>query len=158
MSFQICAATSRSHSRRFAKKSLQWRHAVQAIRRASQWCSRERAKTEGYDADTSRIRILCGGHVTPPLGPSPVYRTASTCDHIEVVGQHGPLTGFANDGFAIYDFHDIDGPTRVGDECNGHFGPVSNERLKGAWLQEVVVILTGPFSTPSEHHNIDHGG
>lgn len=89
-------------------------------------------EAEGYNVDTSRIPLLCGGHVTPPIGAGPVYHyhKASTCDHIEVVGQHGPLIGFANDGFAIYGFQDIDGTAPVVDECNGHFGPVSNERLE----------------------------
>ena len=89
-------------------------------------------EAEGYNVDTSRIPLLCGGHVTPPIGAGPVYHyhKASTCDHIEVVGQHGPLIGFANDGFAIYGFQDIDGTAPVVDECNGHFGPVSNEKAR----------------------------
>merc|ERR1712232_518378 len=37
--------------------------------------------------------------------------------------------GYANDGFGIYGFHDIDGTAPVVDECNGHFGPVSNSAL-----------------------------
>jgi len=66
--------------------------------------------------------------VTPPVGPGPQYHyhKASTCDHIETTGQHGPLLGYANDGFAIYGFQDIDGTAPVVDECNGHFGPVTN--------------------------------
>merc|ERR1711991_759415 len=30
-------------------------------------------EAEGYNVDTSRIPLLCGGHVTPPIGPGPVY-------------------------------------------------------------------------------------
>jgi hypothetical protein len=89
------------------------------------------SEAEGYNVDTSMIPLLCGGHVTPPVGPGPVYHyhKASTCDHIETVGEHGPLLGYANDGFGIYGFQDIDGTTPVVDECNGHFGPVSNSAL-----------------------------
>jgi hypothetical protein len=39
------------------------------------------------------------------------------------------LIGYANDGFGIYGFQDIDGTSPVVDECNGHFGPVSNDDL-----------------------------
>jgi len=83
------------------------------------------SEAEGYNVDTSRIPLLCGGHVTPPIGPGPQYHyhKASTCDHIETPGKHGPLLGYANDGFAIYGFQDIDGTAPVVDECNGHFGP-----------------------------------
>lgn len=88
-------------------------------------------EAEGYNVDTSMIPLLCGGHVTPPIGPGPSYHyhKASTCDHIEIVGDHGPLIGYANDGFGIYGFQDIDGTAPVVDECNGHFGPLSNANL-----------------------------
>jgi len=89
------------------------------------------SEAEGYNVDTSMIPLLCGGHVTPPVGPGPQYHyhKASTCDHVETVGDHGPLLGYANDGFGIYGFQDIDGTSPVVDECNGHFGPVSNDKL-----------------------------
>jgi hypothetical protein len=87
------------------------------------------SEAEGYNVDTSLIPLLCGGHVTPPIGPGPQYHyhKASTCDHIETPGLHGPLLGYANDGFGIYGFQDIDGTAPVVDECNGHFGPITNE-------------------------------
>lgn len=89
------------------------------------------SEAEGYNVDTSLIPLLCGGHVTPPVGPGPQYHyhKASTCDHIEAVGQHGPLVGYANDGYGIYGFQDLDGTSPVVDECNGHFGPVSSDKL-----------------------------
>jgi hypothetical protein len=89
------------------------------------------SEAEGYNVDTSMIPLLCGGHVTPPVGPGPQYHyhKASTCDHDETPGEHGPLIGYANDGFGIYGFHDLDGTAPVVDECNGHFGPVSNVAL-----------------------------
>jgi hypothetical protein len=90
------------------------------------------SEAEGYNVDTSWIPLLCGGHVTPPVGPGPVYHyhKASTCDHIETPGEHGPLLGYANDGFGIYGFQDISGTAPVVDECNGHFGPVTNADLE----------------------------
>lgn len=90
------------------------------------------SEAEGYNVDTSMIPLLCGGHVTPPVGPGPQYHyhKASTCDHVEIVGDHGPLIGYANDGFGIYGFQDIDGTSPVVDECNGHFGPVSNSNIE----------------------------
>jgi len=89
------------------------------------------SEAEGYNVDTSMIPLLCGGHVTPPVGPGPQYHyhKASTCAHVETVGEHGPLIGYANDGFGIYGFQDIDGTSPVVDECNGHFGPVSSAKL-----------------------------
>jgi len=89
------------------------------------------SEAEGYNVDTSVIPLLCGGHVTPPVGPGPQYHyhKASTCDHVQTIGAHGPLIGYANDGFGIYGFQDIDGTAPVVDECNGHFGPVSNDDL-----------------------------
>lgn len=88
-------------------------------------------EAEGYNVDTCLIPLLCGGHVTPPVGPGSQYHyhKASTCDHVETVGEHGPLIGYANDGFGIYGFQDIDGTAPVVDECNGHFGPISNAKL-----------------------------
>jgi len=89
------------------------------------------AEAGGYNVDTQTIPLLCGGHVTPPvdLGPLYHYHKAPTCDHVETPGEHGPLIGYANDGYGIYGFQDIDGTTPVVDECNGHFGPVSNGKL-----------------------------
>jgi len=86
------------------------------------------SEAEGYNVDAAALPLLCGGHVTPPVGPGPQYHyhKASTCDHIQTPGEHGPLIGYANDGFGIYGFQDIDGTAPVVDECNGHFGPVTN--------------------------------
>ena len=48
---------------------------------------------------------------------------------IENPGSHGPLIGYANDGFGIYGFGDFNGAP-VLDECHGHFGLVySSEEL-----------------------------
>merc|ERR1711872_840228 len=37
---------------------------------------------------------------------------------------HAQLMAWANDGFGIYAYQDIDGSAPVVDECGGHFGPV----------------------------------
>ncbi|KAJ8600383.1 hypothetical protein CTAYLR_000732 [Chrysophaeum taylorii] len=81
------------------------------------------AEANGYNVDTSLIPLFCGGHVTPPVGPGPVYHfhKAADCLDIATPGRHGPLVGFAADGFGIYGFGDTVGEP-VLDECHGHFG------------------------------------
>ena len=84
------------------------------------------AEANGFNVDTSLIPLPCGGHVTPPVGPGPVYHhhKAPDClDGISQPGTHGPLLGYAADGFGIYGFGDFTG-TPVLDQCNGQFGPV----------------------------------
>lgn len=85
------------------------------------------SEAEGYNVDQSGIPLLCGGHVTPPVGPGPVYHyhKPSTCGAlVELSGGHGPLLGYASDGFGLYGRQDLDGTSPIVDECNGHFGPV----------------------------------
>eukprot|EP01060_Flectonema_neradi_P000680 TRINITY_DN10426_c0_g1_i1.p1 TRINITY_DN10426_c0_g1~~TRINITY_DN10426_c0_g1_i1.p1 ORF type:complete len:369 (+),score=67.35 TRINITY_DN10426_c0_g1_i1:50-1156(+) len=81
------------------------------------------AEANGFNVDTTLIPLPCGGHVTPPVGPGPVYHyhKPADCTNISIAGQHGPLIGWAADGFGIYGFGDVSGAS-VLDECNGHFG------------------------------------
>eukprot|EP01062_Namystynia_karyoxenos_P015672 TRINITY_DN156_c0_g2_i4.p2 TRINITY_DN156_c0_g2~~TRINITY_DN156_c0_g2_i4.p2 ORF type:complete len:399 (+),score=115.75 TRINITY_DN156_c0_g2_i4:74-1198(+) len=83
------------------------------------------AEANGFNVDTSLIPLPCGGHVTPPVGPGPIYHyhKASECIEMSAVGQHAPLIAYASDGFGIYGYHDVDGAPLL-DECHGHFGPV----------------------------------
>eukprot|EP00756_Hemistasia_phaeocysticola_P012165 Hpha_TRINITY_DN15176_c0_g22::TRINITY_DN15176_c0_g22_i1::g.127836::m.127836 len=83
------------------------------------------SEANGFNVDTSLIPLPCGGHVTPPVGPGPMYHyhKPADCETITVAGQHGPLIGYASDGFGIYGFGDVSG-SPVLDECNGHFGPL----------------------------------
>ena len=83
------------------------------------------AEANGYNVDTSLIPLPCGGHVTPPVGPGPLYHyhKAADCETIQEPGEHGPLIGYASDGFGIYGFGDYWGMPVV-DECHGHFGIV----------------------------------
>ena len=58
------------------------------------------AEANGYNVDTSLIPLPCGGHVTPPVGPGPVYhfhKAADCLPSIQKEGDHGPLIGYAND-------------------------------------------------------------
>ena len=84
------------------------------------------AEANGFNVDTSLIPLPCGGHVTPPVGPGPVYHYHKAADCLasttESPGSHSPLIGYAADGFGIYGFSDYNGQP-VLDECNGHFGP-----------------------------------
>jgi hypothetical protein len=85
------------------------------------------AEAEGYEVDTSNIPLLCGGHVTPPVGPGPVYHyhkpsACATAVAQDKIGQHSSLLGYALDGHAFYGALDMDGTSPVLDECNGHFG------------------------------------
>ena len=85
------------------------------------------AEANGFNVDTSLIPLPCGGHVTPPVGPGPVYHYHKAADCLDKVtkagGVHGPRIGYAADGFGIYGYGDIRGEP-VLDECHGHFGPV----------------------------------
>lgn len=89
------------------------------------------AEAEGFNVDTVDIPLLCGGHVTPPIGAGPLYHfhKASTCLMMANASSgtsHSARIGYANDGFAIYGFYDIDAKTPTVDECNGHFGCVDD--------------------------------
>ena len=81
--------------------------------------------------------MICGGHVTPPvgLGPQYHYHKASTClmddmadieyhkfDEYKTNSSHSDLVAYANDGFGIYGFYDLNHSVPIVDECNGHFG------------------------------------
>ena len=83
------------------------------------------AEANGFNVDTSLIPLNCGGHVTPPVGPGPVYHyhKAADCVNISSPGTHAPLIGYANDGFGIYGFGAFNGDPIL-DECHGNFGPV----------------------------------
>ena len=80
------------------------------------------AEANGFNVDLSLIPLPCGGHVTPPVGPGPVYHYHKAADCIEqptdTGGSHAPLIGYAADGFGIYGFADYNGEP-VLDECNG---------------------------------------
>ena len=81
------------------------------------------------------IPLPCGGHVTPPMviegnavGTVYHYHKAADCEYIQEPGEHGPLIGYAADGFAIYGFGDYTGMP-VLDECHGHFGVVPDSNV-----------------------------
>jgi len=89
------------------------------------------AEAEGFNVDAVDIPLLCGGHVTPPIGAGPLYHfhKASTCLMMANASSgttHSARIGYANDGFAIYGFYDIDAKEPTVDECNGHFGCVDD--------------------------------
>ena len=44
------------------------------------------AEANGFNVDTSHIPLPCGGHVTPPVGPGPLYHyhKAADCEPIQV--------------------------------------------------------------------------
>merc|ERR1719158_1884831 len=72
------------------------------------------SEAEGYNVDTSMIPLLCGGHVTPPVGPGPVYHyhkpsACATAVSQDKLGQHSSLLGYALDGHAFYGALDMDG-------------------------------------------------
>ena len=81
------------------------------------------AEANGFNVDTSLIPLPCGGHVTPPVGPGPAYHyhKAADCQPIADPGHHGPLVGWAADGFGIFGYGDVQGGALL-DECHGHFG------------------------------------
>ena len=85
------------------------------------------AEANGFNVDTSLIPLACGGHVTPPVGPGPAYHyhKAADCQDIQTPGAHGPLIGYAADGYAIYGYGDLTGMPVV-DECHGHFGAIDD--------------------------------
>ena len=45
------------------------------------------AEANGFNVDTSHIPLPCGGHVTPPVGPGPLYHyhKAADCEPIQVI-------------------------------------------------------------------------
>ncbi|KAJ1454640.1 hypothetical protein M885DRAFT_521580 [Pelagophyceae sp. CCMP2097] len=81
------------------------------------------AEANGFNVDSMLIPLFCGGHVTPPVGPGPLYHFHKAADCLDVSnpGGHGPLVGYAADGFGIFGFGDVVGDP-VLDECHGHFG------------------------------------
>merc|ERR1719506_24826 len=76
------------------------------------------AEANGFNVDTSLIPLPCGGHVTPPVGPGPVYHYHKAPDCIDNVGEAHSRLGWAADGHGIYGY-DAGSPV---DECHGHFG------------------------------------
>ena len=84
---------------------------------------------DGIDVDGSLIPLPCGGHISPPGdGLQYHYHKAADCEHIQEPGEHGPLIGYAADGFGIYGFGDYWGMP-VLDECHGHFGVVPDSNV-----------------------------
>lgn len=89
------------------------------------------------NVDEAGFQLMCGGHVTPPVDAYPLYHYHKPADctppfkkqaipvsHGGTPQQHGGLYGYANDGFGIYTYWDVDGARPVLDECGGQFGPV----------------------------------
>ena len=84
----------------------------------------------GINVDIAGLPLPCGGHVTPPVGTGPLYHfhKAAYCLVPQSLAEeksdngHSPLVGYANDGFGIYAWKDVEGKEPVLDECNGHFG------------------------------------
>ena len=108
------------------------------------------AEANGFNVDTSLIPLACGGHVTPPVGPGPLYHyhKAADCVHIQEPGEHGPLVGYAADGFGIYGLGDFWGMP-VLDECHGHFGVVSDSMVTNSSDTKIHYINTSQFHTVS---------
>jgi len=77
------------------------------------------AEANGFNVDTSLIPLPCGGHVTPPVGPGPVYHYHKAPDCLDNIGESHYRIGYAADGHGIYGYDKA-----LSDECNGHFGPV----------------------------------
>merc|ERR1711939_75520 len=107
------------------------------------------------NVDEAGFQLMCGGHVTPPVSAYPQYHYHKPADctppfkeqaipvsHGGVPHQHGGLYGYANDGFGIYTYADVGGAAPVLDECNGHFGPVSDNST------EVVYHYHATTTTP----------
>lgn len=80
------------------------------------------AEANGYNVDTSLIPLPCGGHVTPPVGPGPIYHFHKAPDCLDNVNDGFHRLGTAADGFGIYGYENT--PL---DECNGQFGPIDVE-------------------------------
>jgi len=89
------------------------------------------------NVDEAGFQLMCGGHVTPPVDQYPQYhyhkapdctppfkKQAIPVSHGGTPHTHGGLFGYANDGFGIYTYTDIEGTAPVLDECGGQFGPV----------------------------------
>jgi len=89
------------------------------------------------NVDEAGFQLMCGGHVTPPVNSWPQYHYHKPADctppfkqqaipvsHGGTPHTHGGLYGYANDGFGIYTYTDVDGAAPVLDECGGQFGPV----------------------------------
>ena len=82
------------------------------------------AEANGFNVDTSLIPLPCGGHVTPPAGGAQYhYHKPANCQDIQTPNAHGPLIGYAADGFSMYGYGDLTGMP-VLDECHGHFGAI----------------------------------
>ena len=97
------------------------------------------------------IPLPCGGHVTPPLGPhggGPLYHyhKAADCQTIQIPGDHGPLIGYAIDGFGIYGFGDYSGMP-VLDECHGHFGSVPDTEVITLLLYMIIFLNSSAYPT-----------
>lgn len=80
------------------------------------------AEANGYNVDTSLIPLPCGAHVTPPVGPGPVYHYHKAPDCFADVGDGYEQIGVAADGFGIFGYENT--PL---DECHGQFGPIDNK-------------------------------
>ena len=90
----------------------------------------------GNNVDKAGLHLICGGHVTPPIGTGPMYHfhKYQSCFNSKAekafmeekkhASGHGELLGWALDGFGLYDHTDVDGKAPVLDQCNGHFGYV----------------------------------
>jgi hypothetical protein len=89
------------------------------------------------NVDEAGFQLMCGGHVTPPVDAFPQYHYHKPADctppfkkqaipvsHGGTPQQHGELYGYANDGFGIYSYWDVNGERPVLDECGGQFGPI----------------------------------
>jgi len=107
------------------------------------------------NVDEAGFQLMCGGHVTPPVDAYPLYHYHKPADctppfkaaaipvsHGGTPHQHSDLYGYANDGFGIYAYNDLAGSAPVLDECNGHFGPVSENS------SEVVYHYHATTTTP----------
>lgn len=116
------------------------------------------AEANGFNVDTSLIPLPCGGHVTPPVGPGPIYHfhKAAECMDINTPGEHGPLIGYASDGFGIYGYGDLVGGGTVLDECHGHFGPVPiNSPFSDSVQYEIQYHYhaSSEYNLPGKHHH-----
>ena len=89
------------------------------------------------NVDEAGFQLMCGGHVTPPVGQGPMYHYHKAPDcALEFTNasipvkdggnslKHGMLFAYAIDGFGIYTYEDHGGQRPIVDECGGHFGSV----------------------------------
>ena len=83
------------------------------------------------------------------------YHKAADCQNISLPGTHGPLIGYANDGFGIFGFGAFNGEP-VLDECHGNFGPVPGPGcVQGSELACKVAYkyhASPVFNLPGEEH------